>query len=101
MKRTAYFCLPAEPNPPALPLNLQQEELVSQCRLGFVWSEVEDADSARVEAFAEALRESIKTDLGPGEVDLKLNWAGSSNWRKTALWENGRVEVASAVAFGL
>jgi hypothetical protein len=101
VKRTAYFYLPPEPNPPALPLNLQQEELVSQCRLGFVWSEVEHADSARAEAFADVLRESIKTELGPGEVDLKLNWAGSSNWRKTALWESGRVEVASAVTFGL
>jgi len=49
VKRSAYFYLPAEPDPPALPFNLQQEELVSECRLGFVWSEVEDADSARAE----------------------------------------------------
>ena len=101
VKRTAYFYLPAEPNPPALPPNLPQEELVSQCRLGFVWSEVEDADSVRAEAFGDALRDSIKMDLGPGEMDLKLNWRGSSNWRKTALWEDGRLEIASAATFGL
>ncbi len=34
-------------------------------------------------------------------MELKLSWTGSANWRKTALWENGRVEVASAVTFGL
>ena len=36
------FYLPAEPDPPVLPSNVRQEELVSECRLGFVWSEVEE-----------------------------------------------------------
>ena len=101
VKRTAYFYLPAEPDAPALPSNVRQEELVSECRLGFVWTEVEDADSTRAEAFAEALRESIKADLGSGEMDVKLNWIGSANWRRTALWENGTIEIASAATFGL
>lgn len=97
VKKTAYFYLPPAPQPLALPPNLGQEELVSQCRLGFVWSEVEDTDFARAEALAEVLREPIKRELGPGEVDIKLNWPGSSNWPKTALWENGRLEVVSAL----
>ena len=101
VKRTAYFYLPAEPDPPVLPSNVRQEELVSECRLGFVWSEVEDADSTRAEAFADALRESIKTEVGSGEMDLKLNWIGSANWRKTALWKNGTIEIASADTFGV
>jgi hypothetical protein len=99
-KRTAYFYLPPEPSLLALPPpNSQPQDLVSECRLGLVWTEAEDAGSAQAEAFGEAIRESVKSDLGPGEMDAKLHWLGSGAWLKTAHWENGRLGIASAVDF--
>src|SRR5260370_29992368 len=32
-------------------------------------------------------------------MDPKLQWLGSGAWRQTGYWENGRLDVASAVTF--
>src|SRR5262244_1847808 len=46
--RTVYFYVPDMPPSHALPEGIPEAELINDCRLGFVWSEIEDTDASRV-----------------------------------------------------
>jgi hypothetical protein len=93
----AYFYVPEPPTPLALPIGVSPAALVDQCRLGLLWAQVDDADSARSEALAAAVRETTASTLGQGQVDARL-WFGSPDWRKTGLWKRDGVSVMTAAA---
>src|SRR5262249_47098095 len=43
--RTAYFYVPDPPVSLTLPLGTSKDELINECRLGLVWTEIEDTDA--------------------------------------------------------
>jgi hypothetical protein len=71
-------------------------ELLDQCRLGFVWAEVEDVDASRAERLADATRESLASVLGTAQLNAEVSWWAASYWRKTAFWKQGGLSLATA-----
>jgi hypothetical protein len=96
VRRAAYFYLPDPPTPLALPVDVPCDQLLNQCRLGFVWAEIEDPDAGRAEHLADSTRESVASILGVGELNAKLSWWGAGYWRKAALWKDQALSVATA-----
>jgi hypothetical protein len=93
--RTAYFYVPDPPASLALPLGTPKEELIDECRLGLVWTEIEDPDAARAQAVT--VRESLAAALGPGDTDPKINWWASGFWRNPVLWKRDVLSIAAAM----
>jgi hypothetical protein len=94
--RTAYFYVPEVAVPAVLP-GISGSELIGQCRLGLLWSEIEDADADRAGALAREARESAVQSLGPGNPDVKLQWWASGFWRNRVLWRNDPLSIVTAV----
>jgi hypothetical protein len=94
-RQTAYFYVPPVPERLALPPGVGAQ-LIDNCRLGFLWTEIEDADAARAEHLAESVRETAATSMGAGERDVLVRWWAASSWRKTGLWKRDGVSVATA-----
>src|SRR5207237_765622 len=94
--RTAYFYVPDLSMPPVLPIGTSGLELIGQCRLGLIWSEIEDADAQRAEALGRELRELLMKPLGPGDTDVKFQWWASGFWRNSVLWKNDRLSIITA-----
>jgi hypothetical protein len=83
VRRAAYFYLPDPPTPLALPVDVPLDQLLNQCRLGFVWAEIEDPDAARAERLADSTRDSVASILGVGESNAKLSWWGTRSLEPT------------------
>jgi hypothetical protein len=96
VRRDAYFYPPDPPTVLSLPVGARPDELLDQCRLGLVWADVEDVDAARAERLANATRESLVSVLGTGQLNAKLSWWGAGYWRKTALWNERGLSLATA-----
>ena len=92
--RTAYFYVPDPPASLALPVGTPKEELIDECRLGLVWTEIEDTDAARAQALT--VRESLAAALGPGDTDPKINWWASAFWSNPVLWKRDVLSIAAA-----
>jgi hypothetical protein len=92
--RTAYFYVPDPPPSRVLPLGTPKAELIDECRLGLVWTEIEDTDAARAQALT--VRESLVAALGPGDTDPKVNWWGSAFWRNAVLWKRDTLSIVAA-----
>ena len=95
LRRDAYFYLPDPPAVMSMPAGTP-DGLVGQCRLGFVWAEIEDEDASRAERLADAARESLTSVLGAGQLNAKVHWSGSGAWRKTTLWKQRGLSLATA-----
>lgn len=95
VRRDAYFYAPEPPTILALPVGAP-DEFLDQCRLGFIWADVEDGDAARAERLADATRESLASSLGAGKPNARLSWWGVSSWRNTALWKDQGLSLATA-----
>jgi hypothetical protein len=93
--RTAYFYLPDPPTSLALPLATPKTQLTGECRLGLVWTEIEDTDAGRAEALK--THDSLAAALGPGDADPKINWWGSAFWRNKVLWKRDVLSLAAAI----
>ena len=95
--RTVYFYLPPQPDPPVLPSTTDAQTLIDQCRLGFVWTEVDSADPARADALSEVVTQEISAELGPVESNADLFWWDAGKWKRKGLWQQVGVSVATAV----
>ena len=95
VRRDAYLYLPDSPTVISMPAGTP-DELVDRCRLGFVWAEIEDEDASRAERLADATRESLASVLGTGQPNARVRWWGSASWRRTALWKQSGLSVATA-----
>jgi hypothetical protein len=94
-RRIAYFYPPDAPTVIAMPVGTPRE-LLDQCRLGFVWAEIEDVDALRAERAADAAQQVLASVLGTGQLNTRLNWWGAAYWRKTAFWKQSELSVATA-----
>lgn len=95
IRRDAYFYPPEPPAVISLPAGAPGE-LLDQCRLGFVWAEVEDVDASQAERLADATRESLASVLGTAQLNAKVSWWAAAYWRKTAFWKQSGLSLATA-----
>lgn len=95
--RSAYFYVPDVPMPAVLPASISGSKLVDECRLGLIWSEIEDTDVDRAGTLGREARESLVKPLGEGNNGVKLQWWGSAFWRNSVLWKNERVSIVTAI----
>ena len=96
LTRMAYFYPPASDSA-SLPSNPRSGELIDQCRLGLLWTEIEHPDP---DTFAGGVQQALVNTLGDPDPPVKLYWFGSSYWRHTAHWRLGRTSVVTGVAPG-
>jgi hypothetical protein len=98
--RTAYFYPPKPPDPLILPTASLSEELRTECRLGFIWTEAVEPDSQRAVKLGEETRQAISAALHPADTVTKASWWGSYYWRQAAIWRPSGVVILSAITNG-
>jgi len=95
MRRTAFFYPPPMPDTVAFPTE-PPDQLLGQCRLGFVWIETADADAKSAAIVTGDVDQAIAANFGAGQTTATTNWFGSASWKHNARWRISDVTMVLA-----